>query len=298
MNYILFDGPYRENLLPFTYTKPVADLRIGILTIREKWELFLKTTTTTITEDYLSEKYPMVELDHNVMISASVLPSKDLVNQIKNLKQNQSIYYKDELIAFFSMSDVDNIDFEEFDKINLNDEPILIKNTWDIFSKNGIALQCDYDKLTEGRTSLPIPDSVDVINPEQIFIEEGATLNFVTINASKGPVYIGKDSEIMEGSIIRGPLALCEGAILKLGTKIYGPTTVGPYSKVGGEVNNSVISGYSNKGHDGFLATLLLESGAILADTNTSNLKITMQRFVCGIMNLIVLLRQVFSFVD
>ena len=127
MNYILFDGPYRENLLPFTYTKPVADLRIGILTIREKWELFLKTTTTTITEDYLSEKYPMVELDHNVMISASVLPSKDLVDQIKNLKQNQSIYYKDELIAFFSMSDVDNIDFEEFDKINLNDEPIRYK---------------------------------------------------------------------------------------------------------------------------------------------------------------------------
>ena len=134
----------------------------------------------------------------------------------------------------------------------------VIKNTWDIFSKNGIALQCDYDKLTEGRTSLPIPDSVDVINPEQIFIEEGATLNFVTINASKGPVYIGKDSEIMEGSIIRGPLALCEGAILKLGTKIYGPTTVGPYSKIGGEVNNSVISGYSNKGHDGFLGNSVI----------------------------------------
>ena len=118
------------------------------------------------------------------------------------------------------MSDVDNIDFEAFDKINLNDEPILRKNTWDIFSKNGVAIQCDYDKLTKGRTSLPIPDTVDVINPEQIFIEEGATLNFVTINASKGPVYIGKDSEIMEGSIIRGPLALCEGAILKLGTKM------------------------------------------------------------------------------
>ena len=274
MNYILFDGPYRENLLPFTYTKPVADLRIGILTIREKWELFLKTTTTTVTEDYLSEKYPMVELDHNVMINASVLPSKDLVNQIKNLKQNQSIYYNDELIAFFSMSDVDNIDFEAFDKIYLNDEPIVIKNTWDIFSKNGIALQCDYDKLTEGRTSLPIPDSVDVINPEQIFIEEGATLNFVTINASKGPVYIGKDSEIMEGSIIRGPLALCEGAILKLGTKIYGPTTVGPYSKIGGEVNNSVISGYSNKGHDGFLGNSVIGEWCNLgADTNTSNLK-------------------------
>lgn len=274
MNYILFDGPYRENLLPFTYTKPVADLRIGILTIREKWELFLETTTTTVTEDYLSEKYPMVELDHNVMINASVLPTKDLVEQIKSLKQNQAIYFKEELIAFFSLSDIETIDFEEFDKINLDGEPILIKNTWDVFSKNGIAIQRDYEKITEGRTSLPIPDSVNVINPEHIFIEEGATLNFVTINASKGPVYIGKDSEIFEGSLIRGPFALCEGAILKLGTKIYGPTTVGPFSKIGGEVNNSVISGYSNKGHEGFLGNSVIgEWCNIGADTNTSNLK-------------------------
>ena len=274
MNYILFDGPYRDNLLPFTYTKPVADLRVGILTIREKWELFLKTTTTTVTEDYLSEKYPMVELEYNVMINASVIPSKDLVEQIKSLKHNQAIFYNEELIAFFSLSNDETIDFELFDKINLNVEPIVIKNTWDIFSKNGIALQRDYEKITEGRKSLPIPDSVNVVNPEQIFIEEGATLNFVTINASKGPVYIGKNSEIMEGSIIRGPLALCEGAILKLGTKIYGPTTVGPYSKVGGEVNNSVISGYSNKGHDGFLGNSVIGEWCNLgADTNTSNLK-------------------------
>lgn len=274
MNYILFDGPYRDNLLPFTYTKPVADLRIGILTIREKWELFLKTTTTTVTEDYLSEKYPMVELEYNVMINASVIPSKDLVEQIKSLKHNQAIFYNEELIAFFSLPDDETINFELFDKINLNVEPILIKNTWDIFSKNGIALQRDYEKITEGRKSLPIPDSVNVVNPEQIFIEEGATLNFVTINASKGPVYIGKNSEIMEGSIIRGPLALCEGAILKLGTKIYGPTTVGPYSKVGGEVNNSVISGYSNKGHEGFLGNSVIGEWCNLgADTNTSNLK-------------------------
>ena len=274
MNYILFDGPYRDNLLPFTYTKPVADLRIGILTIREKWELFLKTTITTVTEDYLSEKYPMVELEYNVMINASVIPSKDLVQQIKSLKHNQAIFYNEELIAFFSLPDDETIDFELFDKINLNVEPILIKNTWDIFSKNSIALQRDYEKITEGRKSLSIPDSVNVVNPEQIFIEEGAILNFVTINASKGPVYIGKNSELMEGSIIRGPLALCEGAVLKLGTKIYGPTTVGPYSKVGGEINNSVILGYSNKGHEGFLGNSVIGEWCNLgADTNTSNLK-------------------------
>ena len=122
MNYILFDGPYRDNLLPFTFTKPLADLRIGILTIREKWELFLKTTTTTFTEDYLSEKYPMVELENNVMINASVIPSKDLVEQIKSLKHNQAIFYNEVLIAFFSLSDVETIDFELFDKINLNEE--------------------------------------------------------------------------------------------------------------------------------------------------------------------------------
>lgn len=274
MNYILFDGPYRDNLLPFTYTRPVADIRIGILTIREKWERYLKTTTTTITEDYLSEKYPMVELDHNVMINASVLPNDSLVNEIKNLQLNQAVYFKDELIAFYSLLVDAAIDFEKFDRIDLEEEPQLIRNTWDIYSKNGEAIALDFKNITTNRTSAPIPESVNVINSEHVFIEEGASLEFVTLNASKGPIYIDKNTEIMEGSIVRGPFVLCEGSVLKLGAKIYGPTTVGPYSKVGGEVTNSVIFGYSNKGHEGYLGNSVLGEWCNLgADTNTSNLK-------------------------
>ncbi len=165
-------------------------------------------------------------------------------------------------------------DFSKFDAIEFEGDILKIEHTWDIFSKNGEAIADDYKLLTEGRQSEPIPSNVNVINPEHIFIEKGAKLNFVTLNASNGPIYIGKDSEIMEGSVIRGPFALCDNATIKLGSKIYGPTTFGPYCKVGGEVNNSVLFGYSNKGHDGFLGNSVLGEWCNLgADTNNSNLK-------------------------
>jgi len=274
MNYILFDGPSRNNLLPFTYTRPVADIRVGILTIREKWENYLEYRTTTVTEEYLSDKYPMVEMDENVMINASYLPNLKLVELVKNLKENQAIFKGENVIAFFTREAQEDIDFEAYEAIEFNEEVIEINNTWDIFSKNGEAIQEDFVLLTKGETSEPIPASNNIIAPENIFIEEGAQLEFATLNASKGPIYIGKNAEIMEGSVIRGPLALCEGAIIKLNAKIYGPTTVGPYSKVGGEVNNSILFGHSNKGHDGFLGNSVLGEWCNLgADTNNSNLK-------------------------
>ncbi|MCF7561367.1 GlmU family protein [Sabulilitoribacter multivorans] len=274
MNYILFDGPSRNNLLPFTFTRPVAEIRVGILTIREKWETFLDTTTTTITEDYLSEKYPMVEMDENVLINASYLPNLELVEMIKDLKENQAIFKDEDVIAFFTKEAQEDIDFNTFEAIEFSEAIIKIENTWDIFSKNGEAIQEDFNLITNNRKSQPIPSSNNIIAAENIFIEPGAKLEFTTLNATNGPIYIGKDAEIMEGSIIRGPLALCEGSIVKLGGKIYGPTTVGPHSKVGGEVNNSVLFGYSNKGHDGFLGNSVLGEWCNLgADTNTSNLK-------------------------
>ena len=274
MNYILFDGPSRNNLLPFTFTRPVADIRVGILTIREKWETFLGYTTTTITEEYLSDKYPMVEMDENVMINASYLPNNELVEMIKNLTENQAIFKGEDVIAFFTKDAQEDIDFAAFEAIEFNEDVIKIEHTWDIFSKNGMALEEDYELLTRGRVSQPIPSSNNVIAAQNIFLEEGAKLEFTTLNASSGPIYIGKDAEIMEGSIIRGPFALCEHATVKLGAKIYGPTTVGPHSKVGGEVNNSVLFGYSNKGHDGFLGNSVLGEWCNLgADTNNSNLK-------------------------
>jgi len=274
MNYILFDGTVRNALLPFTFTRPVADIRVGILTIREKWEAHLGGTTTTITEDYLSEKYPMVELEENVMINASFLPNAALTVMIQNLKANQAIFADDEIIAFYATDEQDEVDFDTYEIISYEQECLRIENTWDIFSKNAAAIQADFDLITSDRTSQPIPATVNVIAPENIFIEEGATLNFCTLNASSGPIYIGKNAEIMEGSVVRGPLAMCENSVLKLATKIYGATTLGPYCKVGGEVNNSVLMGYSNKGHDGFLGNSVLgEWCNIGADSNNSNLK-------------------------
>jgi UDP-N-acetylglucosamine diphosphorylase/glucosamine-1-phosphate N-acetyltransferase len=274
MNYILFDGPYRTNLLPFTYTKPVADLRIGILSIREKWELFLESTTTTITEDYLSEKYPLVELEINVMINASFLPIPELVDAIKSLDLNEAIFNGEDVIAFCLAEGKDPQDFSGFKAKEFNQDLLKIEHTWDLFRLNAAAIEQDFTLLTDGRTSHPLSNTVNVFGEHPVFVEEGAQLEFVTLNTTNGPIYLGKNSEVMEGSVIRGPFALCDHATVKLGAKIYGPTTIGPFSKVGGEVNNSILMGYSNKGHDGFLGNSVLgEWCNIGADSNTSNLK-------------------------
>ena len=274
MNYILFDGTVRNALLPFTFTRPVADIRIGILTIREKWEKYLGYTTTTLTEEYLMEKYPMVEMEENIMINASFLPNPILIDMVQNLNAKEAILFGEEIIAFHTNDTQEDIDFDEYELIEYEGEVLRVENTWDIFAKNDAAIREDFELLTEDRFSQPIPKSVNVIAPENIFIEEGAKLEFVTLNASTGPIYIGKNAEIMEGSVIRGPFALCEEAQVKLATKVYGATTVGPHCRIGGEVNNSVLFGYSNKGHDGFLGNSVLgEWCNIGADSNNSNLK-------------------------
>ena len=274
MNYILFDGSVRNSLLPFTFTRPVADIRIGILSIREKWEKYLGYTTTTITEEYLEVKYPMVELEENVLINASYLPTKSLVEQVRNLSENQAIFKGEEVIAFFTSDTQEDVDFTLYKQIECSGDVLQLKNTWDIFSLNDKAIEADFDLITQGRTSAPIPEGVHAINKENIFIEEGATISFSSLNASKGPIYIGKDAEIMEGCLVRGPFAMCEHSVLKMGAKVYGATTLGPFCKVGGEVNNSVLFGFSSKGHEGFLGNSVLgEWCNVGADTNTSNLK-------------------------
>jgi UDP-N-acetylglucosamine diphosphorylase/glucosamine-1-phosphate N-acetyltransferase len=208
------------------------------------------------------------------MINASFFPNAILVEMVTNLEKNQAIIAGEEIIAFYSNDTQEDIDFDAYDLIDYEGDLLRIENTWDIFAKNDAAIREDFELLTEDRFSQPIPKSVNVIAPENIFIEEGAKLEFVTLNASTGPIYIGKNAEIMEGSVIRGPFALCEEAQVKLATKIYGATTVGPHCRVGGEVNNSVLFGYSNKGHDGFLGNSVLgEWCNIGADSNNSNLK-------------------------
>ena len=274
MNYILFDGSVRNALLPFTYTRPVADIRVGILTIREKWERRIGVTTTTLTEEYLEEKFPMVEMEQNIMINASFLPTDQLVEELKELKENQALIYKEDIVAFFT-TDTQEVDsFDDFEQLEFDSELLQIKNTWDIFSLNSKAIQQDFDFITEGRKSAGIPEMTVAFNKENIFIEDGAKLPLCSLNAIDGPIYIGENAEIMEGSSVRGPFALCDNSTLKMGTKIYGGTTIGPHSKVGGEVNNSVIFGYSNKGHDGFLGNAVIGEWCNLgAGTNNSNLK-------------------------
>lgn len=274
MNYILFDSDVRTALLPFTYTRPVADIRIGILTIREKWEKYLGLTTTTITAAHLEEKYPMVEMEENILLNASFCPTAALVAKVKKLAKNEAIFQGEDVIAFHTTDEQEEVNFDSYTQIEFEEELIQIKNTCDIFTFNGAAIQQDFELVTEDRTSEPIPEGVQVLNKENIFIEEGAEILFATLNASEGPIYIGRDAQIMEGASIRGPFAMGANAVLKMGAKIYKDTTLGPYCKVGGEVNNAVIFGYSSKGHDGYLGNSVIgEWCNIGAGTSTSNLK-------------------------
>src|SRR5680860_292548 len=190
MNYILFDGAARNNLLPFTFTRPVADIRIGILTIREKWEKYLGNTTTTITEDYLSEKYTIVEMEDNVLINASFLPTKKLADLIADLKENEAIFQGEEIIAFFTKESQEEVDFSSYKAIDFKEDILRLVNTWDIFEKNGSALEADFELITAGRKSAPISKSNTLICPDRIFAEPGAIVEHSILNAKDGPIYL------------------------------------------------------------------------------------------------------------
>lgn len=276
MNYILFDDNTWQNLLPLTFTKPVAEIRIGILTITEKWETYLSCKLTFQTQEYLSSKYKAVYTNNAVFINGKICPTPELLSQINNLEFNKGIKKGNTLIAYRSnQASSLNIEDALSNSVETDINYLSVENTWDIFSKNGEAIKQDFELLTRGRTSQPLSSSNTVIgDAKAIFLEEGAVVEAAILNTKSGPIYIGKDAEIMEGSVVRGPFALCEHSALKLSTKVYGPTTIGPHSKVGGEVNNSVVFGFSNKAHDGFLGNSVIGEWCNLgADTNNSNLK-------------------------
>jgi UDP-N-acetylglucosamine diphosphorylase/glucosamine-1-phosphate N-acetyltransferase len=272
MSLILFDDHSWENLLPLTYTKPVSELRIGILTIREKWEKALSMSGSYMTQDYLSAKFPSVIADENLLINGALLPNEDLVKAIEALPNGKAIKKNGVLLAAKirdKIPEIYSISADEYQaSVDRVDFP------WKIFSLNGQEIEADYQILTAERKSAQLSSTVNVIHAENVFVEEGFKGEYFTLNASSGPVYLGVDTEIMEGSVIRGPFALCEHSTIKLATKIYGPTSIGPHCKAGGEINNSVIQGHSNKGHDGFLGNSVIgEWCNIGADTNVSNLK-------------------------
>lgn len=278
MNIILFDRLNREDLLPLTFTKPMGFLRTGILRIHEKWEHYLSSVVSFLTEDYLQSKFKLKIESENLLINSSVLPNKDIVTEILNLKIGQVLVKNNTPLAYcvnyFNADEIDFSDFNNFIIIQSKSEFTTIKFPWDIFKNNGAEIENDFKLLTKGKTSQKLSNTVNAVETENIFLEDGAKIEFATLNPDGGYIYIGKDAEIMEGAIIRGSFALGEHSTIKIGAKIYGPTTIGPHSKAGGEINNSVITAYSNKGHDGFLGNSVLgEWCNIGADTNNSNLK-------------------------
>lgn len=278
MNYILFDDKSWENLLPLTFTRPVCEIRTGILTIKEKWEKHFNEKFSYITQDYLQKKFILKVDSDNILINGSILPDEKILNEIKNLDKNEALLKDEKLIAVrldkqkiseFRYCEVDTYTTKEY-----TDDLTKIVWPWDIFRLNGETISADFELITSGRKSEKLSATNNVLGIENVFIEKGAKIEFATINATDGPVYIGENAEIMEGSLVRGPLALCNNSTLKMAAKIYGPTTIGPHSKVGGEVNNSVILGFSNKAHDGFLGNSVIGEWCNLgADTNNSNLK-------------------------
>ncbi|MEE4176236.1 MAG: GlmU family protein [Bacteroides sp.] len=278
MNYILFGDQTREHLLPFTFLRPLADIRVGILTIREKWERHLGAKTSTLTEEYLSGKYPLVKEKDNVLINSSVLPDAQLVKEIGKLKPNQTLVIGDTLIAHRLRDvDIDNLDAEVLEKVSPMETKAEVKkltNLWDIVVLNEQAIADDFALITKGRKSQALGEHVRVIAPEQVFVEEGAVLEMAFINASEGPVYVGKNAQVMDGAILRGPVAVGEGSKIRMGAKIYPGSSIGPYCKIGGEMSHSVIFGYTNKAHDGYLGHSVIGEWCNLgADTNASNLK-------------------------
>lgn len=274
MNLILFDGELRKHLLPFTYTRPLAEIRIGILTIREKWEKHLETKASFYTPNYLAKKFPLKIEDENLLVNGALCPDLRLFGKIIELKAGQGLFKEDVLLAA-KLNGEDTVDFDSRVKENIQYEQEInfIDRPWKIFKLNGAELKRDFKLLTAGRTSASLSNTNTIIGDE-IFVEDGVEAEGAIINAATGPVYLAKNSTILEGVAIRNGLALGEHSTLKMGAKIYGATTVGPHCKVGGEVQNSVIFGYSNKGHDGYLGNSVLgEWCNIGADTNNSNLK-------------------------
>ena len=262
----LVDGKHRDHLLPLTYTRPVAQLRCGILTIAEKYQK-RGFEVGYETEDYLQEKFPSVQ--HDILVSGSVCPTDSFIDAITSLTEGQALIQDDQLLAFKGANWADT----PIEIFPFNDVLNLIIRPWDIWTKNAAEMNIDFDVLTKDRFSAPI-DSSNTVFGDRIFLEEGARVKASILNATSGPIYLAQNAEVMEGSIVRGGLALGAHSALKLGTKVYGATTLGPHCKVGGEINNSVILGYSNKGHDGFLGNSAIGEWCNLgADTNNSNLK-------------------------
>lgn len=271
MNFLLVDNEdLRNNLLPMTYTRPVSELRIGALTLRQKWESRLPGSYGYLTTDYLKEIYPcgcQVYSPDTVSIASDIIASDSLARELEKLSAGDALYDADG--RWIATRGVESTRITK--EISLR----RVTQLTDIFTLNGEEIEADFDLLTKGRKSEPLSATVTLVGDRsKVFVEPGATIECCSINVVKGPVYIGRDAEVMEGTALRGPIAVCEHSTVNMGTRIYGATTVGPHCKVGGELNNVVMHSYSNKAHDGFLGNAAIGSWCNLgAGCVASNLK-------------------------
>jgi UDP-N-acetylglucosamine diphosphorylase/glucosamine-1-phosphate N-acetyltransferase len=279
-NLILFDGDVRAHLLPLTFLRPISEIRVGLLTIREKWELRMNAGASHITEDYLSDRFPLQVGADNLLVNGSALPSEPLCRLLRNMEFGEAYIQEEELLAA-------RLDGEQLQKL-INEEEIerlrvlplhgipynKINRITDLFRIHADEIASDFHLVTSGRHSQPISGTNRIVAAERIFIEEGAWVEGATLNASNGPIYIGKNAVVMEGASIRGGLYLGENAVIKMGAQLYGPNTIGPWCKVGGETEQSILLGYSNKAHHGYLGhSVIAEWCNIGAGTTVSNLR-------------------------
>ncbi len=276
-NLIFFEGPERDHLLPLTYTKPCAKLRCGILELGEKWEKQLDLKASFHCSEYLQKKFPLKTGVQNLLINATYMPNAALLEAVKMLQSGEGLQTKGQWIALIIPEALigraeewdTNIKIQSFSK-----DLTHIGRLWDLLHFNATEIEQDFLRITKNRTSEELPGNTILTGEPNYFIEQGAFIGAASINTSNGPVYIGKNAVLMEGSLIRGPFALGNASVIKMGSKIYGPVSIGPHCKAGGEINSSIMQGYSNKAHDGFLGHAVIGEWCNLgADTNNSNLK-------------------------
>lgn len=280
MALVLFDNRFRTDLYPFTCTRPVADLRAGIYTPRERWALLSGLPVTVHTEPYLRNTNEHFGPGDNTWIDAAVIPDGDLVTEILSLEPGHCLADDDGLIAGRSTIAFEDFSAEQslagFQTIRDHANVKRIRHPWDLMLQNDAFIRHDFVLASKGRMSQPVDESVRLIDPAQVFIEPGATLQHCVLNASSGPIYIGHNAEIMEGCSIRGPFVLGDNSVLKMNSRIYGATTLGPNCMGGGEIKNSVMMAYSNKAHDGYLGDSVVGEWCNFgAGTSNSNVKNT-----------------------
>ena len=275
MNYILFDDPIiKKNLLPLTYFRPISEIRCGIMNLKEKWEFLLKSAVSYKADAYLQEKFPLEITEDNLFINAAVLPDDNIVATILSLKNNQKLIFQNMVLAARSSHSDFLDDKNTYEEIIYASNVMKIQYLSDIFINNSKQIVLDYERLTYEKESQLLSKTNTIIGDFPVFLEKGAQAEASIFNTEDGPIYLGKNVKILEGSMIRGPFAALDNSVVKMGAKIYGGTTLGPSTRVGGEIKEVVFLGNSNKGHDGYLGDSVVGEWCNFgAGTNNSNLK-------------------------